>query len=244
MATNELTAYVQAALKTTPAKTNPPRQTFTAIATFSDMTSRTIPSISFTGSLYGFGVSASSDGAPRAIHRVQVWSNATLIVDIPNPVTVECRSLPGIYRVSGSPWYVDADICHRFPFYNRETVRINGNEYECSELRINMPSDAPAGESVEGIAGLDIEASGVDALMISRVIAGPVRVSFHPPIRYTVDEGSGQTGDQILIGWDQPWPALEAAPSVLGPWIQLPTDGTEITVPVGGASTKFYRLRE
>ncbi|MDB6035191.1 MAG: hypothetical protein JWM16_5529, partial [Verrucomicrobiales bacterium] len=244
MATNELTAYVQTVLKGTPVDTNKPRVTFTATATFSDMTSRVIPGITFTGSLYGFGASAMIDGASRPIHRVQVWSNATLVVDVPNPVSVECRDLPPIYRIGSSPWYVDADICHRFPFYNRSVVRIDGHEYECSELRLNVSSDAPAGEVVEGIAGLDIDASGIDALVLSRVIEGTVPVRFHPPIRFTVDDGTGVSSEQILIGWDQPWPALEGASGVLGPWIQLPTDGTQITVPVNGAGNKFFRLRE
>ena len=241
-ATNDLTAYVQVELqKGTPVNTNPPRITFTATATFSDMSSRALPPVIFTGSTYGFGASSAFGGAPQPIRRAEVWSNATLVVAVANPTSVECRSLPPIFRPSSSPWFVDADICHRFPFYNREIVRINGVEYQCSELRISLPSLASDTAALNGLVGIDIEASAIDALVLSRVLAGAVPLRFLPPERLTVD-ATGLPGD-LRISWDQPWPALEAAPTVLGPWTQVPTDGTEVTLPPTQVR-RFFRLHE
>ena len=98
--------------------------------------------------------------------------------------------------------------------------------------------------SLDGLAGIDVEATGADSLVLSRVIVGPVPLRFLPPERFT-DEATGQPGNLLRIGWDQPWPALESAPTILGPWRPIATDGTEIIVPVpGGVPSQFYRLRE
>lgn len=239
----DMTVYAQAVLLP-PAAGAAREVRFTATGTYSDMTSRPLHTMKFAACSPGYCLSAELDGVAQPIHRVQVWSNAVLVADISNPASISCASLPPIYRATSSPWFVDADICHRFPFYNRETVRIEGVSYQCSELRVSLPS--PSSDStLEGLVGIDVDAAGADSLSLSQVIAGPVPLRFLPPIRSIADDGSGLLIDQIAIGWDQPWPALESAPSVTGPWTKVPTDGTEITVPAGnGVKAQFYRLKE
>jgi hypothetical protein len=168
-----------------------------------------------------------------------------MVADVVNPASVECGSLPSIYRATRSPWFVDADICHRFPFNARETVLINGVAYQCSELRINLPSGASPGASLDGLVGIDLDGIAVDSMILSRVVAGPLPIRFLPPLRYTEDDGTGHLRDLISIGWDAPWTRLETSPGVRGPWSPVSTDGTEVTVPVGnGIPAQFYRLSE
>jgi hypothetical protein len=164
---------------------------------------------------------------------------------VPTPGSVECLDLPPIYRVSSSPWYVDADICHRLPFNTTTTVRIDGTEYRCTELRINLPSGASDGGELKELTGLDVDASGVEALILSGVVAGELPLRMFPPVRLTDDDGSGHPRNLLILSWDQPWPALEGAPTVLGPWTQIPTEGTEIGIPISNDPPyQFYRLRE
>jgi hypothetical protein len=241
---DQLTANVQAVLKEK--STTPPRVTFTATATFSDGTSREmLPRLRLSSVPYGFAVIPETEGAPQPIQRAQVWDRGHMIADVPTPRSVECQELPPIYRLSGSPWYVDADICHRFPFNARSSVRIDGTEYPCTELRINLPSGASAGAQLTELAGLDIEAAGVEALILSQVVTGLLPVHLGMPVRFSVDDGTGHLVDRLVIGWDQPWPVLEGAPTVLGPWQEIPTEGTEISIPItNDPPYQFYRLRE
>lgn len=241
--TNELTAYIEPILNQRPGGTNTNSSVrFVAVATFSDGQSRPLPKVRFASAAEGFSVTALGDtGLATPIPSVEVWDHATLVARVANPASIQSETLPLLYRVSSSPWLVEADICHRFPWNKRETVRINGTAYPCTELRVNLPSGASTGASVAGLVGLDIEASGVDALALDRVVAGPVPLRFHPPLRFT-DPGTGASSD-LFISWDQPWPLLEAAPSVLGPWLPVATDGTEVNV-TPSPNHRYFRLRE
>jgi hypothetical protein len=112
-------------------------------------------------------------------------------------------------------------------------------------LRINLPSGASDAAQLTDLTDIEVDASGVEALILSGVVAGPVPLHLFPPVLMTQDDGTGHTVNLLSLSWDQAWPVLQGAPTVLGPWTDIPTDGTEITIPItNDPPYQFYRLRE
>jgi hypothetical protein len=175
-------------------------------------------------------VLGSRSNAPLALKRVEVWNNGALVAAVTNPASVTVSELPKAYWPTVT-WFVDADLCHRFPYSQAVTVQINGMAHAGNEVRILVAQDD---RHLPNISGIRVETEGVETLALSSLEAGPAKYRLDPP---TFESG------RLTFGWSGLGAVVESAPTVRGPWnIELPVDG-EISVPTTNGPMKFFRVR-
>jgi hypothetical protein len=193
-------------------------------------TERDLPALRFDNTGSNWSLSVSREGVPAAMARVQIWNSGTLLADLANPTNVLVTSLPTAHW-PGVTWFVDDDVCHRFPYATATTVFVNGNAFEATELRVLT---ATYGQPVVALTGERIEAVKPDVLALYALAAGPENYELEAP----------DIGEDVTIRWKWLGGVLETATNIGGPWTPVPNGvGGEVTLPDDGAVSRFFRVR-
>ena len=228
--TNELRAVLDATFgQFAPAPSNGSVK-FTAWVEPMDGQHDDVFSLSFTGAGADWNVTAAHSNAPVALKRVEVWNNGVLVAAVANPASVSVSERPPVYWPTVT-WFVDADICHRFPYSASVTVRVNGIVHSGNELRILWAEDD---RNITSLTGVSVETDGAEAIVLSQFETGPVH--------YQLGSPKFEAGVKFF-DWSGIGATVESAVSVLGPWsTELPVEG-EIGASTTNGPMRFFRVR-
>jgi hypothetical protein len=106
-------------------------------------------------------------GRPIPMRSVELWwsSNEVSVAEASELLVSE---LPQVYAASDF-WPGNPSHCHRFLFPNPVTVRLNGNTYQATEVRVSLTNAGPVAPRFNG---LSIEATRLEALVLASLEFG------------------------------------------------------------------------
>jgi hypothetical protein len=160
---------------------------------------------------------------PAGVHRFEVPGNSNLVVTV-----AELPIMTG--KLGGRT------PCRRQTWPKPTTMRIGGESFEATELRILVEVD---NYPVTALTGLRLEAIGAESLMVSGLGVGPEEYRLENP---------ELTPDGVWLRWTGFGGLLEEAPTVLGPWAPTPgqadqTQGEVLTPYDPATRAKFFHVR-
>ena len=160
---------------------------------------------------------------PSGATRLEFPGNSNVVVNLPE--------LPVMQGKLGG-----RTPCRRLNWPKPIDLRIAGQVYEATELRVLVETDT---YPVTALTGLRLEATGAESLMLSGFGTGPnVHELDFPEL----------TPDGLFLRWSGFGGVLEEATDVLGPWATTPgqfeqTQGEVLTPHDPATRAKFFRVR-
>jgi hypothetical protein len=160
---------------------------------------------------------------PGGAHRLEFPGNSNVVVNL--------EELPIMQGKLGG-----RTPCRRLNWPKLTSLRVAGQTYEATELRVLVETD---NYPVRALTGLRLEAEGAESLTVAGLGVGPDEYRLDSP---------ELTPEGVFLRWSGFGGLLEEAPTVLGPWEPTPgqfeqTQGEVLTPVDPAARLKIFRVR-